>query len=171
MTPTVIFLTADEREEASLVGRRRAQHHGHYSERQLLTDALGAIAEMAVAKLLGEDVLEDWRATRAFTTASAKSIPCDLGRAVQVRSTPYRKGCMAIRPRDPADHPYVLAITLVTPTECRVNVPGWLPGTDVVARLDWWKDGTTRPRFPDPAWCAPQSALRSIYTLPPEYVR
>ncbi len=170
-----VTLTEDEYTAATDVGlkrqalyKARGRTHGLKAGegRGGACNALGATAEFALAKILGEDVLADWWATRAYSETHWE-IPCDLGKNLHVRATTYATGGLILHPYDPGTGVFVLA----TQSNRTFTFAGWVYGAEGKS-LEHWRN--TGPGFGRPgcaAYCVRQKFLRPFDTLPMESVR
>jgi len=130
-----------------IASRRRGlkNAHGFDGRGEFEVDALGAQAEMALAK---------W--TRTYWSASVDTFHgADLGDRVQVRATTYRDGHLLIRQCDPIDHTYVLVVRL-SPFQFRIA--GQIEGRE--ARRAEFLSQPDQSRVP--VWAVPQSALHPV---------
>lgn len=128
--------------------RRPAASYGHPAD-GWGADIDGALAEMAVAKLLnvywaGAYCDNPW------------AMPGDVGR-FQVRSTARAQGCLIVHPDDP-DAAWFLLVVGEAP---RLRVVGGIMGADAKAP-QWWRTDTGRP-----AYFVPQAALTPMRTQEP----
>lgn len=106
---------------------------------------VGAVAEFVVAKVL--DVC--WSGPGALRSA-------DVGRSIQVRSSPRHANCLIVHPDNPDWLPFVFV------TGCLLDyvVQGWLYGGEAKFH-GWWRE----PHPGRGAYFVPSSALRGIETL------
>lgn len=161
-----VELTPEEWAEATNVGANR---FALYQENQrvgpgttLEGNEMGAIAEYALAKHFGSDVLEDWKRTKAFSQ-KYWDIKSDVGKNVQIRATKHRHGVLIIYKWERGDRPFVLAI--VRPDSLVVSFPGWRTADELHAL------GTVQTQLPRRNVGMTQEDLRPLDTLPQEYVR
>jgi len=171
-----VTLTTAEWEAACSIGHKRQwlrEHRGRspaeYRDRggsHLDRHAVGAVAEYALAKALGDDVLADWRATKAFSLEH-HLIPCDVGKNLHVRATSHPRGRLIAHPYDPDAGVFVLA--RASAPALTVAFVGWCLGSEAKSRERWLDHG---PGFSlRPAFVTDADALNPMDTLPPEAVR
>lgn len=154
--PTIVELSRAEVALASLAGAMRETKNFGRDDAPGFDGTLGdhvdgAIAEVALAKLLGRywlAVVDDFR-----------TLDGDVGARVQVRWTKYDgpEPRLRVRSKDADGDAFVL----VTGRPPRLRVWGWAFGVE--AKLDEFLD-TPDPRRP-PCYFAPTSILRPIETL------
>ena len=120
----------------------------------------GVIAELALASLLGDDVLQHWRGTQAYSETHW-TIPCDVGKALHVRATEYLGGKLILHDYDPDDGVFVLAVVGVD----RVSFLGWLLGAEGKQPRFW------NTRWSRPAYAVSQRHLKPMDTIPQESIR
>ena len=172
----IVVLTPEELAVARDAGAKRlalyiARSMGGFKaghQKRGTCNALGAVAEYALAKHYGPDVLNDWINTKAFGLEHWK-IPCDVGVNLHVRATDRPNGGLIVHPYDPDNGAFVLAIC--DPSGTGVRFVGWALGK-ALKDTDFWRD--KGPGFGRPgcaAFCAPQSVLNPMDSLPKEYVR
>lgn len=160
-----VELTPDEWSEAVRTGTRR---YDLYEKNRigpgttLEGNIMGAIAELALAKHFGPDVLDDWRQTKAFSQKYWE-IKSDVGKNVQIRATKHVNGVLIIYKWEHGDRPFVLAI--VTPESMIVAFPGWRTADELHAL------GTVQQQLPRKNVGMKQEDLCPLEDLPQEYVR
>lgn len=169
----IVELSEGERLAAASIGLKRLEHRRrrgaekHYQDNGGTNEdreSIGAIAEYALAKHLGAEVLRDWCETKAYTDGDHTLIPCDVGRNLHVRATVKRHGGLILHDSDPDCGVFVLAIVVPTYVEFR----GWAYARNVKRASYWRTDG---PGFGKrPAYVMPQDALRPMSELPPEAI-
>lgn len=137
-------------------------------------NAVGAIAEYAVAKHVGPDALRDWVETKAYSDEGGGGIPCDVGSNIHVRSTASKSPNtrLIVHPYDPDVGCFVF---VVWDEETRTaTIHGWQWGRNC-KRPAFWDDKSPGFRERDhkgrsrAAYCVPRDRLFPIETLP-EYV-
>lgn len=141
-----------------------ADSGGTFNERQ----HVGAVCEYALAKSLGPEILRDWCENKAYVDANPHLILSDVGRNLHVRGTTKPHGGVILHPKDPSNGIFVLArLDVQTRT---VTFVGWnVAGALKVAK--YWRN--SGPGFGQPgraAFCAPESALFDMSTLPQEAI-
>lgn len=127
---------------------------------------IGAVAEYALAKALGPDILADWVTTKAYSTEHWK-IKCDVGKNLHVRATDYKSGRLVLHPYDPEGGVFILAV--VDHEKLTVTFRGW----DVASNLkvpEYWDDYSNGFKN-RPAFAVPPNVLNPMSTLPPEAIR
>jgi len=140
-----------ERQKAAIAKGRRDQHG--FAGDPILIHAIGASAEFVVARVTGKK----WHAfADKIKREDGSSIP-DVGEDIQVRSTSHPAGRLLVHRTDRDDETFVLARTFWP----RVEVIGWLWGYEAKEERYWQQPN---PRQ-SPAFFAPNSVLRSIYSL------
>lgn len=144
--PLTVTLTYEEIVIASFVGVRRralALCKGLRPVNNAADDADmqidGAMAEMAVAKLLDKYFPNDFKT--------------DISHDIEVRTTRHPNGCLIVRQNDSDAKRYVLVIC-ETP---KFHIIGWVWGSDA-KRPEYWRAPNGRPG----AYFVPQSALKSF---------
>lgn len=117
----------------------------------------GAIGEYAAAKALGKC----WSPAVGILDTNTGDLS-----GVHVKATTRTDGSLIVRPHDPPELPYVLAILRLTDRDGMfVTLPGWIQGSD--ARDDrYWRDRDPRRGVHRAAWFVPQSDLRPLSELP-----
>lgn len=174
MTATV-KLTTTEWEAACSLGRKRhwlreqrGRSPAEYRDRggsHMDRNALGAVAEYALAKHYGPDVLADWVEHKAFSLEH-HLIPCDVGKNLHVRATKYRAGRLVAHPYDPDTGVFVLARVC---EELTVDFVGWCLGAFAKQPHYWLADG---PGFKlRPAFVVDSDDLCDMDTIPSEAIR
>lgn len=175
----IVILSPSERKAAASLGLKReqlrrsrgkAQDYDQRGDRGGTMDernAIGAIAEYALAKHLGPDVLRLWCETQAFSL-DHKTIQADVGRNLQVRASDNKNATLWMYDHDKhPDAPYILARVLGN----TVEFVGWVYGKDGQLpefwdRLGWSRFGPDRAAFN-----IPSQLLRPMEELPSEHVR
>lgn len=122
--------------------KRRPEKFGERPKNPWEMDIEAAIAEMLVAKALGQY----WHAFYGSTKAAHS----DVG-PYQVRHTPYENGCLIVKPRDP-DGVYFL----VTGSYPNMTIRGWKHGEDAKHER-YFRDGDK------PAFFVPQNELKDTW--------
>jgi hypothetical protein len=170
----VVKLTASEWKAACSLGEKRlalkrerqgsayrslsAGNMGGSDERR---NHIGSASEYALARHYGKTVLQDWCENKSFSVEH-HLILCDVGRALHVRATEYPTGGLTAFKHDKDTGPYVLAT--VNYAARVVTFVGWCRLDE--ARLpEYWMTRWVRP-----CYCAPQSVMRPMDTIPPEAV-
>lgn len=146
-----VALTCAEMMQAGLAGVMRQVENvkkkrvARCGKDQWTSHIEGAMAECVVAKSL--DLY--WPGKGVFCGPDVSNL--------QVRSTPYVNGCLALQPDDDDEAIFIL----VTGRMGIYNIRGWIKAKDG-KRPEWWehKADTHRPSF-----YVPQSALATIATL------
>ena len=167
-------------EKMSRAGRLPASDAGRSLLGQIEQYIEGALCELVVARWLGDDVLADWRATRAFIPGGALTIPCDVGAAIQVRQTIWPgPGALLIRHKgEPADDKvFVLCV-------CRLRSRGrgrsvlpampdhlTLAGWAYAREIDTFDAADAGGGLNRAAWVRKAADLHPMSNLPPEAVR
>jgi hypothetical protein len=163
----VVELTKDEYTAAAAVGEKRQKMHGEHGGTRLERDQIGAVAEYALAKHLGADVLRDWAENKAYTDGDPKLILADVGKCLQVRATKKSAGNLIVKKGDRATDVFVLA--RVDPTRHTVTFVGWQFGRNC-QRATFWRDQGPGYGF-QAAYLVDEDVLNDMDTLPPEAVR
>jgi len=125
------------------LGRRPAHGAGTSADWQKHIE--GCLAEFAAAKALG-----------LYPAGAATFRAPDLGGTLEVRSTQHPRGRLLVHPEDPDGHRYLL----VAGENGSYEIAGWISGEDA-KRSQWWDE----PQKGRPAYCVPQSALRSVVKI------
>jgi hypothetical protein len=129
-------------------------------------NALGSVAEYALAKLLGPDTLRDWCENKAFSL-NHRDIPCDVGQNLHVRATTLAHGGLIVHPYDPPNGVFVLAV--VDRSRLLVRYLGWWYARSAQTPRYWRNTG---PGFGlRPAYVVPQDHLHPMDTLPEDAIR
>lgn len=151
----------------------------------LAKEKYGAVAEYALAKHYGRDVLIHWVSTQAFSN-TPQNIPCDVGLDLHVRATdqPYNKllivhedkGRTRVeepaerrhrRPSDPLSGVFIFA--WVDRENSRVTFYGWETAQNV--RAAGWNDTTNGFNQPDRgAYTLDRAKLLPMDTIPHEAI-
>ena len=87
----------------------------------------------------------------------------DVGGYYEVRTPNEYPGRLVVRPGDPLERPYILAVPLDGGKMLRWRIWGWYWGHEAVKHPEW-KDA---PRGLPPAWFVPAGCLNPMRTLPP----
>jgi len=142
-------------------GRRRLGASFCYAGRTILSpgecDALGATAEVAVARVFGVSDFDGSPCAdhRDFDTM-ARAVP-DVGR-YQVKATRHRKGGLLLKDTDASKDGQCVILCVVSGTS--VELVGWAYAEEV--RVDkYWSEW-----LPRPAYLMPRSDLRPMSSLP-----
>lgn len=131
--------------EINALKNRRPSAHGN-SERKAWSQHIdGALAEMAVAKLL------DRYWCNPIVDRSLRELS-DVSTDVQVRSTANPVGSLILHPHDLDDARFYLVITSPTPSP-RFLIVGWIAARDGKQQRFWRTDR------PNPAYFIPQEVL------------
>lgn len=125
-------------------GRKPAHGFDKTDQSPLGVHVDGAVAELAVAKVLG----------KYYDGTLNTFKKADIGTKVQVRHTVKHNYKLIIRPNDDPDHVFIL-VTGEAPELC---VRGWSYGRDVM-KDEYKQDPNNRN---SPAWFVPQNALRKV---------
>lgn len=142
---------------------QRGDKGGTLNER----NAIGALAEYALAKYLGLDVLRDWCENKAFSLDHSK-ITSDVGKNIQVRASANPRATLWVYHHDNyPTAPFVLARV----DGLDVTFVGWVFGSEG-QNPEWW-DRLGWSRFgPDrAAYNVPHEALKPMQELPDDCVR
>lgn len=195
MTPVTIVLSEAEWKAAEQIGIKREalrktrgrspdaykDNGGTHDER----NAIGAVAEYALAKHYGPDILRDWCDNKSFSLEHWK-ILCDVGKNLHVRATSNPRAKMLVvherkgqamppvdrrhkRPSDPSDGVFVFAT--VTASTRTITFHGWRLSGWVQENCEW---NTTTPGFNRPdrhAFTCHKSELLPMETVPAEAIR
>lgn len=166
-----ITLTQAEHDAAYAVGvkrnalRRSRGKAQEYNDGGGTTDhrnGIGAVAEYALAKLLGSETLKDWAETKSFSTDHHK-ITCDVGKNLHVRATENPKArLLIIHPYDPGDGVFVMAHV----RGLSVTFDGWEYASNVQQPENWRDSGPGF--FYRPAYTLDNAFLRPMDTIPEE---
>ena len=127
------------------IERNAKNNDGDLTRDEFATNIHGAIAEATVAKALGV----------YCNLASSDRAIADIGRNIEVRSTPIKKGCLIIRPRDKDDAKYYLVAGIYPNTV----IIGWMFGRDAKQPRFWNDTDKDGNKIPSPYWKVPQSEL------------
>lgn len=150
MQPGMVTLTQWEMETAGYVAMKRAMDSvlkrrqsigGRRYRSHEEADIIGAMAEIAVAKLRGVYWPPSWGTFHDVD---------DVTGGIEVRATPYPDGHLIAYREDKPGCIYVL-VTGMAPTLC---VRGWIRQADA-CRGEWWRPKSS-------AYFVPQSALGAI---------
>ncbi len=166
-----VTLTRGEWDAACTIGRKRQwlrEKHGRSPAEyrdgggsHMDRNAIGAVAEYALARHYGKDVLRDWCENKSYacTAEAIKAIPCDVGKNLHVRASSNPKARMLIvheapgraeepvarrrfRPTDKPGGVFILAHVLEE--SLSVVFLGWRKSDWVQANCAW---NTTDPGF------------------------
>lgn len=151
--------------------RARGKSQGEYQDNGGTKDernAIGAIAEYALAKHLGPKTLRDWCENKSFSMEHQK-IPCDVGSNLHVRATSNpRARLLILHPYDPPAGVFIFA---TVDEESRiVNFHGWILASEG-QQPEYWNDymrGFDRPGRA--AYTVDRSLLKPIETIPSESI-
>lgn len=149
-------------------------------------NAIGAVAEYALAKHYGADILRDWCETKSFSLEHWK-IKCDVGANLHVRATANPRAKMLVvhesksgppqeptarrhkRPSDPDDGVFIFAT--VDEKTLSVCFHGWRYSGWIQQNCEW---NTTTPGFNRTdrhAFTCHKSDLLPMDSVPPEAIR
>lgn len=165
-----ITLTKDEYDAAAALGvKREALRRARQKARPVPGDgggdwddrnAIGAVAEYALAKLLGPAFVRDWVETKAYSE-NHRAIACDVGDNLHVRATTRANGNLILHPGDPDNGAFVLARV----DGRTVTFPGWCRA-GACKTDEYWRD--TGPGFGKrPAYVVPARELLPMDALRP----
>jgi len=135
----------------SAISKNRTPQHGIRPEAEWQADIEGIAGEYALAKYLGR-----------FWSPTVGHLDTHMGdvSGYQVRSTPWRNGCLIINEKDPDDDIFVL-VTGENTVGLEWHVRGWLQCRDG-KKKEYWQ-AKQKGRF---AYFIPQEQLNSMETLP-----
>ena len=172
-----ITLSTEDYDFAAVIGRKREDYRkdrgrspAEYQDRggtHYDRHVLGAVTEFALAKFLGDDVLEDWKATKAYSD-TPWLITCDVGKNLHVRATRYEAGSLVLTPDDTNTGVFVLA--RLDDRRKRVTFAGWCYGRDGKQDCLWCDDGVWSGKG-RAAYLVGEDCLNDMSTIPPEAVR
>jgi hypothetical protein len=141
------FYVASRRRVESLA-KGIPDKHGYNGDEAFDKDANGACGEMAVAKALNRF----WSGpVNTFKNGG------DIGKNIQVRTTPNAGNCLIIRGDDPNDQWFVLVIGKAP----RFDVVGYIRGSDA-KKEEFERSPVGRP----PAYFVPATALKPFNPKP-----
>jgi hypothetical protein len=179
-TRIVVRLTPAEWEAAFAIGMKR-QEYREKKGKQVeqfrdnggtndYRNGIGSVAEYALAKHYGPDVLKDWCEHKSYAEGQAIArIHADVGSNVQVRAVDRMHKSIILHPKDYSDAPFVLAVT--DERNHTVTYVGWNYARNLKLAEYW--DNKTKG-FDQPgraAFRVPQKELLPMDTLPPEEIR
>lgn len=133
-------------------GRQREPGRTDVFERH----CLGAVGEYAAAKALG-----------VFWSLDCGELDTnrgDLAGRIQVKATTRQNGSLIVRPNDPTDMPYLLAIVALELLPV-VRVAGWARGSDCKTDENWREIDRARGVH-QAAWFVPQDQLLPLELFP-----
>lgn len=149
---------------ATEIGTQRHTFKQKHRRDDLAQNVRGAAAELAVARLLGTEIFDEWLAHRAYLTDEPHR-GADLGLAVEIKTIRKADHSLLI-PRTEINQnhtEHAIVLVLVDLPVCTVR--GWVAGHEAM-RPEFWDE--TLPR---PCWRVPEDLLQPFHTLPQEYVR
>lgn len=191
----IVTLTPDQWDDAESFGERREQLKVQRGKEQTMPgdkggswmhrNRVGIVAECALARQLGPDVLEDWINNKAFSLEHWK-IKCDVGKNLHVRATDNPRARLLIvheapgqcmepasrrkrRPTDPADGVFILAY--VDRQALSVTYYGWQWSGWVQENVPWNTTGPGFFRNDRHAFTLDKDDLLPMSTIPPEAIR
>lgn len=196
MNPVIIVLSPAEWQAAEQIGLKRQSlrkarglNGDDYKDKggtREERNAIGAVAEYALAKHYGADILRDWCETKSFSLEHWK-IKCDVGANLHVRASANPRAKMLVvhesktqspeeptnrrhrRPSDPDDGIFVFAT--VDTASHSVTFHGWRMSGWVQKNCEW---NTTTPGFNRTdrhAYTCPKDDLLPMETVPAEAIR
>jgi hypothetical protein len=135
----------------SAINKSRTPQHGIRPEVEWQADIEGILGEYALAKYFGK-----------FWSPVVGHLDTDEGdvHGYQVRTTPWRNGCLVINKKDPDADIFIL-MTGENTTGRRWMPRGWLRGAD--GKLQEYWEAKQKDRF---AFFVPQEKLNPMETLP-----
>lgn len=163
MQPETIHLSTFEIIHAAQAGVTRTavnlargrEREGGRTDLGFGRDVLGVLGEYAVARAL--DLC--WQPV----VGSLDTHTGDVA-GVQVKSTTRTDGSLIVRPHDPPEFPYVLAVVRRSTGGLSVDLAGWLDGAE--AKVDrYWRAADPASGIHRAAYFAPQGALRPLDEL------
>lgn len=174
-----VYLNVNERKAAASFGEKREalRHsrgiHQDFDKRgdggpsMEKRNQVGAIAEWALAKHLGPDIMRDWCENKAFSL-NHHTITSDVGKNIQIRASDNRNATLWMYHHDHyPTAPFVLARVFLD----RVVFVGWLFGQDGQVPEYWDLLGWSRFGNDRACFNIPMTALRPMEELPSECIR
>lgn len=133
------------------------------AKKSLKDDLMGAVAEAYMAY----SIKQKWHAS----VGQFRGQQPDVGLDVEVRHTHHRNGGLILRPGEPTDRRYALAIASypiewanqadATPDSLEIRLIGWMWGHEMKQDKRLKKPDPNRPE----CWLVPQSELRDLNEL------
>ncbi len=176
MPSTIVRLSPHEWAAASTLGHKRqwlrenrGKSPAEYRDgggTHLERNAIGAVAEYALAKHYGKDTLQDWCENKSFSLEHHK-IACDVGLNLHVRASNNTRARLVAHPYDPDGGVFVLALTDASLR--LVSFVGWCWGREAKQPIHW-DDYSNGFRY-RPAFAVPSHYLQPMSTVPHEAIR
>lgn len=132
-------------------------------------NAIGSVAEYALARHYGPIVLRDWCETKSFSMEHQK-IPCDVGLNLHVRATSNpRARLLILHPYDPPTGVFIFAY--VNKEALTVSYVGWLLASEGQQPENWndYMRGFDRPGRA--AYTIDKALLRTMDTIPKDSIQ